>query len=98
MILQPLVENAIKHGIRDLVDGGVIRITGFVRDQWLHVSIENPVDAGASPSPSAIAGNGLGLRNLRQRFATTYGARARVAWTTSNGVFLVEMAIPLTYE
>lgn len=94
MILQPLVENAIKHGIRDLVDGGVIRITGFVRDQWLHVSIENPVDA----NPSAIAGNGLGLRNLQQRFATTYGAKARVAWTTSNGEFLVEMAMPLAYD
>ena len=94
MMLQPLVENAIKHGIRDLVNGGVIRINGFVRDHWLHVSIDNPVEA----NPTAIAGNGLGLRNIQQRLATIYGERARVAWTRSNGLFSVELAIPLAYH
>lgn len=94
MILQPVVENAIKHGIRDLVDGGVIVINGLVRDHWLHISIENPVDANST----SIAGNGLGMRNIRQRLSAIYGERARVAWRRENGRFLVEMAMPLEYD
>ncbi|MES2073192.1 MAG: histidine kinase [Pseudomonadota bacterium] len=94
MILQPLVENAIKHGIRDLVDGGTVTMTALVREQWLHIAIGNPVDS----QPSATAGNGLGLKNIRQRFASLYGERARVSWTLADGRFSVEMVIPLTYQ
>jgi two-component system sensor histidine kinase AlgZ len=66
MLLQPLVENAIKHGIRDLDDGGTIIITAQVRDQRLHLTVDNPVDA----NPSATSGNGMGLKNMRQRIAS----------------------------
>lgn len=91
MILQPLMENAVKHGIRDLVDGGVIAARAFARDNWLHITIENPVD----PQPTGIAGNGLGLQNIRRRFASIYGEKARIAWTRTEERFLVEIVMPL---
>jgi two-component system sensor histidine kinase AlgZ len=96
MILQPLLENAIKHGIRDLVDGGTVSVQAFAREQWLHIAVSNPVDS--DPNPSNTAGNGTGLKNIRQRFASIYGERARVSWTLADGQFLVEMALPLTYH
>ncbi|MFZ6767899.1 sensor histidine kinase [Undibacterium sp. Di26W] len=90
MILQPLLENAIKHGIRNLPQGGIITVTIFRRDQWLHISVKNPVASEASNS----AGNGLGLQNLRQRFAAIYGEQARVSWQQTENEFLLEMALP----
>jgi len=90
MVLQPLVENAIKHGIRDRVEGGVIRIDGFVRDQWLHAIVENPVDDAARASGDG----GVGLANLRRRFASLYGERARMSWAKHDGRFRVEITLP----
>ncbi|MES2106471.1 MAG: histidine kinase [Pseudomonadota bacterium] len=93
MILQPLVENAIKHGIRDLVDGGTVSIRAFAREQWLHIAVSNPVDS----QPSNAIGNGTGLKNLQQRFASIYGGQARASWALADGQFTVEMALPLAY-
>ena len=94
LVLQALVENAVKHGIRDLVDGGTITIKGLTRDNWLHLAIENPVD----PHPTSVAGNGLGLKNIRLRLAAMYGGQARVTWANSGTVFLVEIVLPLELE
>ncbi|MES2047927.1 MAG: histidine kinase [Pseudomonadota bacterium] len=94
MILQPMVENAIKHGIRDLVDGGTIAITSLVRDNWLYISIQNPIDT----QPSATSGNGSGIKNLQARFASIYADQARLSCTKSLETFVVEMAIPLEYS
>jgi two-component system, LytTR family, sensor histidine kinase AlgZ len=91
MVLQPLVENAIKHGIRNLDGGGVITIDAVARDGWLHISIANPVDELAAPSE----GNGLGLRNIRERLAVLYGDRARIAWKRADEKFLVEISMPV---
>lgn len=90
MLLQPLIENAIKHGIRDLADGGTITVKSLVRDHWLHISIQNPIDEQASAS----AGNGTGLKNIRARFASIYGDKGRVSHTKGAGHFTVEMALP----
>jgi two-component system sensor histidine kinase AlgZ len=94
MILQPMVENAIKHGIRDLVDGGIIVITSLVRDNWLYISIQNPIDT----QPSSTSGNGSGINNLQARFASIYADQARLSTTKSLDTFVVEMAIPLEYS
>lgn len=93
MLLQPLIENAIKHGIRDLVGGGTIRILSIVRDGWLHIAIQNPVDT----QPSSMPGNGTGLKNLQARFASLYADQARVSWVKSTDNFSLEMALPLEY-
>jgi LytS/YehU family sensor histidine kinase len=82
MVLQPLVENAIKHGIRDLVDGGVILVRSFVRERWLHALVENPLDEGARPAD----GDGVGLRNIRQRLARLASRRASPGRATAGGL------------
>jgi sensor histidine kinase YesM len=90
MLLQPLVENAIKHGIRNLDTNGVVAIDAVMRDGWLHIAVANPVEPGAAP----VDGNGLGLRNIRERFAVLYGDRARIAWKRSDDTFRVEITLP----
>ena len=89
-----MVENAIKHGIRDLVDGGTITITSLVRDNWLYISIQNPIDTQTSDS----SGNGSGIKNLQARFTSIYFDQARLSYTKLQDTFVVEMAIPLEYS
>jgi hypothetical protein len=72
MLLQTLVENAIKHGIAELPSGGLLRISAVVENDMLNVEIENP----RSPAPLPAAGEGVGLRNARDRLRLLFGARA----------------------
>jgi two-component system, LytTR family, sensor histidine kinase AlgZ len=90
LVLQPLVENAIKHGIATLVDGGVVRLESRVRSGTLEVSVENEFDPEA-PAPRR---SGLGLRNLRDRLRTRFGGGAEVVTTAANNVFRAEMRFP----
>ena len=93
MILQPLLENAIKHGIRDLSEGGTIKIYARCQDDWLQIVIENPIDA-SSPQMDAKQGTGTGLKNLRARFHNLYGNRCRVEWQKNEQRFRVELTLP----
>ena len=72
MLLQTVVENAIKHGIADLPEGGVLRIRGGLRDGTLTLDIENPRPA----TPSREGGEGIGLRNAAERLRLLFGDRA----------------------
>lgn len=94
MLLQPLIENAIKHGIRDLSDGGVIKVEVFTRDKWLHIAIRNPCEH----TPSNAIGNGLGLTNIKQRLINIYANQARIRWDKTSSDFVVEITLPLHYE
>jgi hypothetical protein len=90
--LQPLVENAVKHGIRNLDGGGTIMIAAILRENLLSISIENPVDITGSQT----GGNGLGLKNSRLRLAALYGGKAHIDWRrNSEHRFVVELSIPL---
>jgi two-component system sensor histidine kinase AlgZ len=91
MILQPLVENAVKHGIGHLPDGGMLRIVAQRTGSILHVSVENDVDQDLAP---ATAGKGIGLANVRQRLAAMYGHEASVNWTRENNLFKVALMLP----
>ena len=90
MLLQPCIENAIKHGVQHMVEGGCVAVRAFVQEPWLYVTIENPVDPDAPPS----SGTGTGLVNIRKRLATLYGERARIGWTRHPNSFLLEMVLP----
>jgi two-component system sensor histidine kinase AlgZ len=70
MMLQTVVENAIKHGIAELPQGGVLRINAEVRERALVIEVENPRPAQASRSPS----HGVGLRNAAERLRLLFGA------------------------
>ncbi len=90
MILQPLVENAVKHGIGNLPSGGTLRIAARREGSILHVQIENDVDEDLPAAP----GKGIGLANVRQRLAVLYGHEASVNWTREKQLFRVTLALP----
>ena len=90
LVLQPLIENAVKHGIATLVDGGVIRVASHVREGRLEVSVENGFDP-ESPAPRR---HGLGLRNVRSRLETRFGSAARLAAHSNENHFRVNFEVP----
>jgi LytS/YehU family sensor histidine kinase len=73
MLLQTLVENAIKHGIADLPRGGRVKIEGTVGDGMLLLQVVNSRRAGA-----AKQGEGTGLRNSAERLRLMFGPRATI--------------------
>jgi len=71
-LLQTLVENAIKHGIAQLKEGGELRIEARVADGALTLRAINPRPA----EPMPTGGDGLGLRNATERLRLLFGERA----------------------
>jgi signal transduction histidine kinase len=92
-ILQPLVENAIRHGIFPLTEGGTLRLSAGVTAGVLRIEVS---DTGAGAAAGALDGaKGLGLRAARQRIAGAYGAAGRVDVTTTPGEgFRVCLTLP----
>ncbi len=72
LLLQPLVENAVVHGIATLVEGGVVRLEARRAGHRLRIVVENPFDPEAPARPRG----GLGLRIVRQRLEALYGSEA----------------------
>jgi two-component system sensor histidine kinase AlgZ len=72
MLLQTVVENAIKHGIAELPGGGALRISATLRDDAMHVEVENPRPAAAQRREQ----QGSGLNNAAERLRLLFGARA----------------------
>jgi len=90
LLVQPLVENAIKHGIASLSDGGEILMSAHVADQRLRFCIENAFD----PDAPAMRKSGFGLVNVRSRLAARYGQAARLDIQVENNVYKVVMTLP----
>ena len=90
LLLQPLVENAVKHGVSGCVDGGTIRITARRVDGALVVEVENPVDADA---PARI-GAGIGLENVRRRLDAFGASGARLEAERGDTIFRVRLVLP----
>ncbi|WP_426754013.1 sensor histidine kinase [Myxococcus sp. Y35] len=94
LALQPLVENAIRHGLAPRAEPGRIEITAEQEGDALRLSVR---DNGVGPPPvSPTRSGGVGLSNLRARLATLYGARARLELRpeTPHGA-VVELRVPL---
>jgi two-component system sensor histidine kinase AlgZ len=72
LLLQPLVENAVTHGIARLIDGGVIRLDISRRNGHLAIMLENPCDADGP----AVRPGGMGLDNVRSRLDAMFTAGA----------------------
>jgi hypothetical protein len=74
MLLQGLVENAIKHGIAPLREGGTLRMAARLIDKDLYLEVENPRPTELRPGLSP----GLGLKNAARRLDLLFGSRARI--------------------
>ena len=90
LLLQPLVENAVRHGIAQTLEGGTIRIEARREGARLRVSVSNPRD----PDGRARPGAGVGLRNVAGRLRTLFGAEARLDATAADDSYLVQLDLP----
>ncbi|ABI58012.1 Sensory transduction protein kinase AlgZ [Alkalilimnicola ehrlichii MLHE-1] len=90
LILQPLAENAVVHGIEQLPAGGELRLRGRREGDTLVLELENPVPAGGS----LRGGHGLGLESVRRRMRYAFGAAADLEVTERAGRFHVVLRWP----
>jgi two-component system, LytTR family, sensor kinase len=94
LLLQPLVDNAIKHGISRLVSGGEIRISATRDDSDLHLEVRD--NGPGFRDPNHHPSSGLGLRITRERLETIYGQDQSVELLTPlEGGAVVRVSIPL---
>ncbi len=94
LLLQPLLENALKHGIAHLLEGGEVALECRRNGRDLVISLVNSCD----PARPRSRGAGIGLANVRGRLALLYGNRASLAVTEKEESFGVEIRLPLTEE
>ena len=91
-LLQPIVENAIRHGIAHCENEGLVEASARRDGATLHLRIR---DSGCGPNGSQQNGHGIGLRNARERLSHFYqGEYAMRAQPLDTGGFEVTIAIP----
>jgi two-component system sensor histidine kinase AlgZ len=90
LIMQPLVENAITHGIAPMLHGGTLRIEARKHGDILKIVLENPFEAEAVRRN----GTGVGLKNVRLRLMNLFDGNARFEVREEAGRFRVELQIP----
>lgn len=91
LVLQPLVENAVKHGISQKKDGGAVKISARVGDGDLILEV---ADTGAGFVESKIA-RGVGLSNIESRLKNYFGARARLEIKSGDGTTTARITMPI---
>jgi two-component system sensor histidine kinase AlgZ len=90
-VLQPLVENAVTHGIAHVLEGGVIRIAAERGAAILRIRVDNPCDRDRP----AGRGTGVGLANVRARLRTLYGTDAALSTQEVDGRFIAQIDVPI---
>ena len=90
LLLQPLVENAVTHGIAQLLEGGEIRLEAERQGDELRITVLNPRDRDAP----GRKGTGIGLQNVKRRLLALHGDKADVRVTAGDKVFRVDLRLP----
>ena len=94
LLLQPLFENAVVHGIAQMAEGGWIRLRAVRNGGRLLVTVENSWDAEAGSSRK----NGVGLKNVQRRLEARYGNEAQLQAKAEDEVFQVSLSFPAETE
>jgi two-component system sensor histidine kinase AlgZ len=95
LLLQPLLENAIGHGIEPLAEGGTVSVQGRCDGAEVVIEISNPVSATAK---AVRSGNRMALDNIRQRLQLAFPDRASVAVDDGGERYRVTLRFPLVLE
>jgi two-component system, LytTR family, sensor histidine kinase AlgZ len=91
LMIQPLLENAIYHGIEPRAEGGTVTISGEVSGGLVTIVVRNPLD----PAPGKREGNRLALANIRERLGLLYGERALMKSGRFDAEYIVTLRFPL---
>jgi two-component system, LytTR family, sensor kinase len=99
MLLQPLVENSIKHGLSPKIEGGAIVLKSAVRHKRLIIEVEDDgvgMADGILEKPTGMGGTGIGMANVAERLRVLYGDDARMIISNRpSGGTAVQLQIPL---
>ena len=90
LLLQPLIENAVAHGVANLPDGGSIRLAADCQAGRLSILVENTFDAESTPAHRG----GIGLQNVRQRLVARYQKSASMRVPADRSRFQVNLSFP----
>lgn len=91
LLLQPLVENAIKFGLYDTIDPISISVSAKLEDNYLVVTVQNPYDEETSRSGQ---GTGFGLSSVQRRLYLLYGRNDLLQTANKNGIYTTTIKIP----
>lgn len=94
MLLQPLYENAVKHGVYESTESVRIVTQAKVIDGYIEITISNNYDS----APSMRRGTGTGLLNVSRRLELFYGNKASITTTKENGLYTVKIYIPADFS
>ena len=90
LLLQPLFENAVVHGIAQMAEGGWIRLRAARNGERMSVMVENSWDPEAGSSRK----NGVGLKNVQRRLEARYGKETQLQASAEDEVFRVSLSFP----
>jgi two-component system sensor histidine kinase AlgZ len=90
LMLQPLLENAVAHGIQALHQGGKIAVYGRTEGDQVVITIGNPL----APEGSNTGGHGMAIRNIRERLSLAFGSRASLLTSQDNERFYAVLSLP----
>jgi two-component system sensor histidine kinase AlgZ len=91
LLLQPLLENAIHHGIEPRASGGVVTVSGVLDGDIIGLTVRNPLPEASEP---AREGHRLALANIRERMELMYAGRARVEAGRQGDEYVVRLRFP----
>ncbi|MGD8780390.1 MAG: histidine kinase [Ignavibacteria bacterium] len=94
MILQPIFENAIKHGVYESIEKVIITLTCKEENNYLKITVENNFDIDAVPRK----GEGIGLQNIKNRLKLIYNHENLITYSKEKNIFRVNIYIPLQKE
>lgn len=91
LVLQPLAENAIRHGVAQRREGGTVTVVAYRDGDQLTIEVRNPLP---SEPPGASDGQGIGVRTTRARLTRLYGGAGRLSLVPGDGVMRAQLQLP----
>ncbi|EAZ81090.1 sensor histidine kinase [Algoriphagus machipongonensis] len=90
LLIQPLLENAIKHGLYGLTGEVEIKLEAFTETNYVYIKVQNPFD----PESAVSSGAGFGLNSVKRRLELLFGRTDLLSSVAKEGEFLVTLKIP----
>lgn len=91
LLLQPLIENAVYHGIEPMENGGEILVNIFSKNKELHIEITNPYTSDSTHQ----TGNKMALKNIQERLKLHFDLEASLQSSSKNNRYLVHIRLPI---